>query len=101
MIDLTGKHLFVAGGGRGIGRTTALLAASVGAAVSVNYVRNKAAAESVVDQIKTSGGRAIAVQADLTAEGEAKRAVADAVDAFGPLTSVAVAAGIFEPAPIE
>jgi 3-oxoacyl-[acyl-carrier protein] reductase len=101
MIDLTGKHLFVAGGGRGIGRMTALLAAKVGAVVSVNYLQNKEAADAVVAQIQSSGGKAIAIPADLTSEGEAKRAVKEAVAAFGPISSLAVAAGIFEPAPIE
>jgi 3-oxoacyl-[acyl-carrier protein] reductase len=101
MIDLTGKHLFVAGGGRGIGRTTALLAAKAGAAVSVNYVRNKEAADEVIRQIQSSGGRAMAILADLAEESEAKRAVTEAAGALGPLSSVAIAAGIFEPASIE
>ncbi|MBC8102458.1 MAG: SDR family oxidoreductase [Cytophagales bacterium] len=100
MIDLTGKHLLVGGGSRGIGRTTALLAARVGAAVSVNYVQNQAAAQAVVAEIVSGGGKAVAVQADLAAEGEATRAVREAVEALGPITSVAIAAGIFEPSPI-
>lgn len=101
MIDLTGKHVFVGGGGRGIGRATALMAAKAGAAVSVNYVRNTEAANSVVDQITSAGGRAIAVQADLAVEEEAVHAVSEATAAFGPLTSAAIAAGVFEPGPIE
>ena len=101
MIDLTGKHLFVAGGSRGIGRTTALLAAKVGAAVSVNYVRNKDAADEVVERIVSAGGQAVAVQADLASDGQAERAVTEATAALGSLSCMAISAGIFEPSPIE
>jgi len=101
MIELAGKHIFVAGGGRGIGRATAEIAARGGAAVSINYVRDKTAAESVAERIVAAGGRAVAVQADITEEGQAQRAVDKAVAALGPLTGLVVSAGIFEPAPIQ
>ncbi|GAB4461799.1 MAG: 3-oxoacyl-[acyl-carrier-protein] reductase [Armatimonadaceae bacterium] len=100
MIDLSGQHIFIAGGSRGIGRATAQMAAQAGAAVSVNYVRDGSAAESVVAEIKDRGGKAAAFQADIAVDAEAERAVDAAVEALGPLTGLVVSAGIFEPSPI-
>lgn len=100
MIDLRGLHVFVAGGSRGIGRATALMAARAGAAVAVNYVRDRAAAESAVAAIEALGGSAVAVRADISVDGEADRAVDEAVAALGPLHGLVVAAGVFEPAPL-
>lgn len=101
MIDLTGKHIFIAGGSRGIGAASALLAAKAGAIVSVNYVRNQAAAEKVVAEIQSAGGAAGAFQADISVEGEAERAVSEAVARFGDLSGLVVSSGIFEGEPIE
>ena len=80
MIDLTGQHLFVAGGGRGIGRATAQLAARAGAFVSINYRRDQRAAETVAGEIRDAGGKAFAVQADISEEGAAKAAILSAVE---------------------
>ncbi len=96
MIDLSGQHIFVAGGSRGIGRATALMAAKAGAHVSVNFRQNRAAAEDVVGQIESMGGRACAVEADLSIEGEATRALDEATRTLGELAGVVVSAGIFE-----
>lgn len=101
MIDLTGKHIFVAGGSRGIGRALCRLAAQAGADVTVNYRSNQAEAAAAVAEIEAAGRRGFAVQADIAAPGEAQRAVAAAVAAIGqPLNGLAVTAGIFEPGPI-
>lgn len=62
------KVLIVTGGGRGIGAAAARLAGRSGFAVAVNYQSNAGAAQSVVDDIVGAGGRAIAVQADVTTE---------------------------------
>jgi NAD(P)-dependent dehydrogenase (short-subunit alcohol dehydrogenase family) len=101
MIDLTGKHIFIAGGSRGIGRATALLAARAGADVSVNYLRDAASAEAVVRDIESLGRKAVAVRADISEDGAARRAVDEAADRVGPLWGLVISAGIFEPAPIE
>lgn len=101
MIDLSNHHIFVAGGSRGIGRATALMAAEAGADVSVNYRANREAAEAVVSQIEGMGRRAVAVQADVCEEGAARQAVADAVRQLGPLQGVVIAAGIFEGQALE
>lgn len=98
MIDLSGGHVFVAGGGRGIGRATCRLAARAGASVSINYVRNTAAADAVASEI---GPKALAVRADIAVDGEAERAIDAAVGGLGPLSGLVVAAGVFEPARIE
>ncbi|RYX83904.1 SDR family oxidoreductase [bacterium] len=101
MIDLSGQHVFIGGGSRGIGRATALMAAQAGADVTINYLQNREAANQVVQQIEALGRRALAVQADLTLDTAAEIALETATNQLGPLSGLVVAAGIFEPAPIE
>lgn len=101
MIDLSGKHIFVAGGSRGIGAEAARMAARAGAVVSVNYNRNAVAADRVVQEIVEAGGKAFAVQGDISEDGQADRAVDAAVEVLGPLSGLVVSAGIFEGAHIE
>jgi NAD(P)-dependent dehydrogenase (short-subunit alcohol dehydrogenase family) len=76
------------------------MAASVGAAVSVNYLSNADAANQVVRDIRSIGGRAVAVQADVAEEGAIDAAVDAAVSELGPLSGMVVSAGVFEPCPI-
>ena len=92
MIDLSGQHIFIAGGSRGIGAATARLAASLGASVSVNYLSNSAAAESLVHSLF----RAKAYKADVSVDGALDAAVDQAVSDLGPLTGLVVSAGVFE-----
>jgi NAD(P)-dependent dehydrogenase (short-subunit alcohol dehydrogenase family) len=101
MIEMAGKHIFIAGGSRGIGAATAVMAAKAGAHVSVNYVQGAAAAERVVAKITEAGGKACAVQADISHEGSVEVAMDAAVAQLGPLTGLVVSAGIFEGLPIE
>jgi NAD(P)-dependent dehydrogenase (short-subunit alcohol dehydrogenase family) len=65
MTTLSGKVALVTGASRGIGRAAALALAEAGAQVLVHYGKSAAEADAVVDQIKTTGGRAQAVGADL------------------------------------
>lgn len=67
---MRGNVLIVTGGSRGIGAATARLAGSRGYEVYVNYHRNHAAALAVVNDIQKNGGKAIAVQADISVESE-------------------------------
>jgi NAD(P)-dependent dehydrogenase (short-subunit alcohol dehydrogenase family) len=62
--------LIVTGGSSGIGAATARLAARKGYAVAVNFLRERAAAEEIVADIRNTGGRAIAVQADVSVEAD-------------------------------
>ena len=101
MIHLEKKHIFVAGGSRGIGRATALLAAKAGADVSVNFVANADAARETVASVVGLGRKSVAVQADLAEDGGAERAMDTAVASLGPIHGVVVSAGIFEGSPIE
>src|SRR5690606_4845673 len=70
--DMAGV-LIVTGGSRGIGAATARLGATRGYAVAVNYNRNPSHAEKVVGEIEQAGGRAVAVQADVSREAEVVR----------------------------
>lgn len=101
MIDLRGQHIVIAGGSRGIGRATALLAAQAGADITINYATNHAAAEEVVAAIRSFGRRALAVAADLAVDGEADRALNTAAGELGPISGMAVSAGMFAGEPIE
>lgn len=65
--------MIVTGGSRGIGAATAAMAASQGYDVCVNYVRDAAAAERVVENVRAAGRRAIAVQADVGKETDIER----------------------------
>ena len=100
-IDLTGSHVLVVGGSRGIGAASARMAAACGASVSLTYVSDATSGTEVVEAIEADGGRAAAYQADASVVGALRDVVAAAVEELGPLTGVVVSAGVFEPAPIE
>ncbi len=85
MMSLQDKVAIVTGASRGIGRAIALDLARRGAAVVVNYKSSAAAAQEVVDTITVAGGRAIAVQADVSRMDEASALIKAALDTFGKL----------------
>ena len=101
MIDLSGKHVLVVGGSRGIGAETARKAARAGAAVSLTYRNRGDAADALVAEIAAEGGQALALQCDVTDEMGVTRAVNEAVGQLGPLHGLVVSAGIFELKPIQ
>ncbi len=82
-MDVRDKVAIVTGGGTGIGRATALLLARKGAAVAVNYSRSEDEAAATARDIETAGGRAIAVRANVSQEGQVRAMVAAVVDRFG------------------
>jgi NAD(P)-dependent dehydrogenase (short-subunit alcohol dehydrogenase family) len=88
--------LMVTGGSRGIGAATARLAASRGYAVCVNYLRNGAAAEAVVAQIRAAGGEAIAVAGDVAAEKDVLHLFRESDRQLGPLTALVNNAGVVD-----
>jgi NAD(P)-dependent dehydrogenase (short-subunit alcohol dehydrogenase family) len=100
---LDGKSVVVTGGGRGIGRATALAAADEGARVVVadygGAVDRRAgasseAADAVVAEIVSAGGQAVAVAEDVSTMNGGRRVVQTALDAFGRLDALACFAGI-------
>jgi len=90
MYDLKGKVAIVSGGGRDIGREVSLAFARAGAAVCVNYASSEAAARATVEEIEKAGGRAVAIQADLTKSIDAERLVRETQKALGPQIHVLV-----------
>jgi 3-oxoacyl-[acyl-carrier protein] reductase len=101
MIDLTDRHIFVAGGSRGIGRAVCVMAAQAGANVTVNYISNQAAADEVVREVQALGRQATAIQADITDADATRQAVSHAIEAQGELDGMVITAGVFEPGPID
>lgn len=98
MIDLSGRVALVTGASRGIGRAIALELARNGAAVAVNYRERAEAAEAVAAVIAELGGRAIAVQADVT-DAEAVAAMVKGVTTeLGGLDILVNNAGIIDDA---
>jgi len=95
VIDLSGKRAFVTGGGRGIGRATAVLLAQAGASVAVGYRSRGADAEETTAAVRRSGGQAVSVQGDLTDAEVARRVVEDAVRALGGLDILIVNHGVW------
>ncbi len=81
-MKLTGKTAIVTGGGRDIGRATALRLAKSGANVAINYHSSADGAESAVAEIKASGGSAFAMQGDMTSESEVEALVAKTLETY-------------------
>jgi len=94
-----GKTVLVTGAQRGIGRAVALRFAEAGADVALNYLDDKAAAEAAAAEITSLGRRAAALAADISRPEEARRLVADAERALGPLDVLVNNAAIFPRAP--
>ncbi len=82
---LQGRIALVTGASRGIGAATARKLAAHGAAVAVNYCQSGAAANAVVAEIQSGGGRAVAIQADVRDPEQAAALVAKAESLLGPL----------------
>ena len=93
---MSGGVVMITGGGRGIGAATARLAARRGYAVCVNYLRNRAAAEAVAQDIRGGGGQAVAVRGDVAVEEDVARLFEECDRALGPLTALVNNAGIVE-----
>ena len=86
--------LVITGGGRGIGAATARLAAKAGYAVCVNYLSDRAAAETVVQEIRADGGSAIAVAGDVSVEKDVLHLFEECDRSLGPLRALVNNAGI-------
>ena len=91
---LTGKVAVVTGSGRGIGKGIALKLGQEGASVVVNYRKSEDEAEAVVKEIEQQGGKAAAIQADMSQVEEISQLFDKAVDQFGKLDILVSNAGI-------
>jgi glucose 1-dehydrogenase len=91
---LGGRKALVTGADSGIGQGVAFELAAHGASVAVNYLSDSSVAEGMVAQIERGGGRAIAVQMDVSAEDDVVRAIGEARAAFGGLDLLVNNAGI-------
>lgn len=98
---LLGKVAVVTGASKGIGASIALHLAAEGAAVVVNYSSSKSGADRVVSEIVGSGGKAVAVQADVSKESDVQRLFAETKKALGRVDILVNNAGIYEFAPLE
>lgn len=91
----------VTGASKGIGADIARQLAAAGAAVVVNYASAKEGADRVVDQISKGGGRAVAVQANVSNKAEVEGLFAAAKKAFGKIDILVNNAGVYEFSPLE
>jgi 3-oxoacyl-(acyl-carrier-protein) reductase len=94
MGELKGKTCIVTGAARGIGRAIALEFGREGANVAVGYAQNAALADEVVDQIRTLGGEAMPLGADVADAAQVGPAIASVIDRFGTIDVLVNNAGI-------
>jgi len=97
---LAGKAALVTGAARGIGRAIALRLAQDGAAVVVNYSGSVQQAQETVGLIEQGGGRAVAVQADVSKVGDVKRLFDACLGTFGRLDILVNNAGVMFTKPV-
>lgn len=100
MMKLEGKTALVTGASKGIGAGIARGLAQAGASVVVNYASDRAGAEAVVASIAASGGRATAVQGDVSSAGEVVRLLAETGRAYGTLDILVNNAGVYRAMPL-
>jgi len=93
-MKLSGKVAVVTGASRGIGSGIARALGDAGASVVVNYASNQSAADAVVASIETAGGKAIAVQADMSKSADVARLFDSVRDKYGKLDVLVNNAGI-------
>ncbi len=101
MSNLQGKVALVTGASKGIGASIARELAARGAAVAVNYSGSKAAAEKVVSEINAAGGKAIAIQANVSDPDSIGPLVEKTARELGPINILVNNAGVYEFGPLE
>jgi 3-oxoacyl-[acyl-carrier protein] reductase len=98
---LSGKVAIVTGASKGIGAEIARIFGAEGAAVVVNYASSRSGADRVAADIRAAGGKAVAIQADVSKEDDVKRLFAETSRAFGRLDVLVNNAGIYNFAPLQ
>jgi 3-oxoacyl-[acyl-carrier protein] reductase len=101
MITLQHRTAIVTGASKGIGAHVASALAEAGASVVVNYLSDAAGAQRVVDGIVAAGGRAVAVQGDVSRRADVETLFAAARAAFGPVDLLVNNAGVVTFAPLS
>ena len=94
LLDLNGRTVLVTGASGGIGAGIAIRLAEAGAAIVVHYASARDAANSVVERIKAQGGKALAMQADLSITSECHQLVHAIAEQFHELDALVNNAGI-------
>ncbi|MFN8655807.1 MAG: glucose 1-dehydrogenase [Candidatus Obscuribacterales bacterium] len=100
-MKLKNKVALVTGASKGIGASIAKHLAAEGANVAVNYSSSKAGADKVVEEITKGGGKAVAIQADLSKPQDVARLFADTKKALGNVDILVNNAGVYEFSPLE
>jgi 3-oxoacyl-[acyl-carrier protein] reductase len=98
---LANQVAVVTGASKGIGAGIAKALAAEGASVVVNYASSKAGADAVVKEITAAGGKAIAVQGDVSKQADITKLFAETKKAYGKLNILVNNAGVYEFSPIE
>ena len=98
---LANKVALVTGASKGIGASIAKHLAAAGASVIVNYSSSKVGADTVVADINAAGGKAVAIQGDVSKPADITRFVTEAKAAFGQLDILVNNAGVYEFLPLE
>jgi 3-oxoacyl-[acyl-carrier protein] reductase len=98
---LAGKVAVVTGASKGIGAGIAKRLAAEGAAVTVNYASSRDGADRVVREINAEGGKAIAVQADVSKPGEIRQLFEQTRQTFGRVDILVNNAGVYQFAPLD
>lgn len=98
---LEGKTAIVTGASKGIGASIAKHLAAQGASVVVNYSSSKEGADRVVAEITRDGGKAVAIQANVSKPAEITKLFSAAKDAYGNLDILVNNAGIYDAKPLE
>jgi 3-oxoacyl-[acyl-carrier protein] reductase len=101
MSTLTGRVALVTGASKGIGAAIAKELALCGAAVVVNYATDRIGAEVVMKQITDAGGRAVAIQGDVSKSDDVRRLFDELGKTFGSLDVLVNNAGVYKQMPVE
>ncbi len=101
MSKLTGKVAVVTGASKGIGAAIAKSLGAAGASVVVNYASSKSGADTVVEAITKSGGKAVAVKGDVSKPADAQAIIDAAIKAYGHLDILVNNSGVYEFGSIE
>lgn len=101
MNKLANKTAIVTGASRGLGKEIALLLAAHGATVVINYANNTGEAEKVADHINTTGGKAMAIRADISDAAAVTNLFNQTIEQFGKVDIVVNNAGIMITKPVK